>query len=107
MPNNGPLKMNKRPIKTALLIANDPEEARKIDEMFNDQGSYSFALTHLKRVADAETYCATHPVDVVLLDLGLLDSVGLEKLLRTQPARRALTVRTDLSPTTSGAFHHA
>jgi len=84
--------MNKRPIKTVLLIANDPEEARKIDEMFNDQGSYSFALTHLKRVADAETYCATHPVDVVLLDLGLLDSVGLEKLLRTQSARRASIV---------------
>jgi DNA-binding response OmpR family regulator len=78
--------MNKRPIKTVLLISNDPEEARKIGEMFNDQGSYSFALTCMEGVADAEAYFATHSVDVVLLDLVLLDSPGLEKLLRTHPA---------------------
>jgi len=42
--------MNKRPIKTVLLISKDPEDARKIGEMFNHQGSYSFALTCVERL---------------------------------------------------------
>jgi len=65
--------MGKNPDKTVLLIENDPEQTRVIRAMFGDQGSYSFVLTHAANLADAETYLAGHPVDVVLLDLGLPD----------------------------------
>ena len=61
------------PDKTVLLIENDREQTRAILAMFDDQGSHSFALTHVVCLADAETYLAGHSVDIVLLDLGLFD----------------------------------
>ena len=70
--------MGKNPDKTVLLIENDLEQARIIRAMFDDQGAYSFALTHVECLADAETYLAGHPIDIVLLDLGLTDPEGLE-----------------------------
>ena len=59
--------------KSVLLIENDPEQTRIIRAMFDDQAGCSFALTHVRCLADAETDLAGHPVDIVLLDLGLSD----------------------------------
>ena len=78
--------MGKNPDKIVLLIENDLEQARLIRAMFGDQGSHSFALTHVVRLADAETYLAGHPVDIVLLDLGLSDPEGLEAARRARAA---------------------
>jgi diguanylate cyclase (GGDEF)-like protein/PAS domain S-box-containing protein len=61
--------MPKKPNKTVLLIENDAEQARIIRAMFDDQSSHSFNLTHVESLADAETYLAGHPVDIVVLDL--------------------------------------
>ncbi len=76
--------MGKNPDKTVLLIENDLEQARLIRAMFGDQSSYSFALTHVASLADAETYLAGHPIDIVLLDLGLSDPEGLEAARRVR-----------------------
>ena len=76
--------MGKNPDKTVLLIENDREQTRIIRAMFDDQGSHSFALTHAACLADAETYLAGHSVDIVLLDLGLSDSEGLEAIRRAR-----------------------
>src|SRR5271166_6023304 len=84
--------MNKMPTKTVLLIENDPEEARLIGEMFNDQGSYSFALTHVESMADAETYLAGQSVSVVLLDLGCPDAPGFQAVLRAHAAARGASI---------------
>ncbi|MGA3033716.1 MAG: diguanylate cyclase [Terracidiphilus sp.] len=78
--------MGKNPDKTVLLIENDAEQTCIIRAMFDDQGSHSFKLTPVKCLADAQTYLAGHPVDVVLLDLGLSDPVGLEAVRRTRAA---------------------
>jgi diguanylate cyclase (GGDEF)-like protein/PAS domain S-box-containing protein len=78
--------MAKNPDKTVLLIENDPEQTRIIRAMFDDQGSYPFAVTHVEFLADAETYLAGHPVDIVLLDLGLPDPEGLESVRRARAA---------------------
>jgi diguanylate cyclase (GGDEF)-like protein/PAS domain S-box-containing protein len=80
------------PTKTVLLIENDPEEARLIGEMFNDQGSYSFALTHVDSMADAETYLAGQSVSVVLLDLGCPDAPGFQAVLRAHAAARGASI---------------
>src|ERR1700685_2013626 len=61
--------MPKKPNKTVLLIENDAGQARIIRAMFDDQGSPSCNLTHVESLADAETYLAGHPVDIVVLDL--------------------------------------
>src|SRR5580658_3212283 len=65
--------MGKNPDKTILLIENDREQTALISAMFDDQGSHSFKLTHVECLADAETYLARQPVDIVLLDLGSTD----------------------------------
>jgi diguanylate cyclase (GGDEF)-like protein/PAS domain S-box-containing protein len=76
--------MGKNPDKIVLLIENDLEQARLIRAMLGDQGSHSFTLTHVVRLADAETYLAGHSVDIVLLDLGLSDPEGLEAARRVR-----------------------
>ena len=78
--------MSKRSIKSVLLIEDNPGDARLIREMFNEQGSGNVGLTHVECMKDAEKHLADHPVDMILLDLGLPDTRGVEAVLRTHAA---------------------
>ena len=78
--------MGKNPDKTVLLIENDLKQARLISAMFDDQGPYSFALTQVASLADAETWLAGHSADIVLLDLGLPDPGGPDAVRRARAA---------------------
>jgi diguanylate cyclase (GGDEF)-like protein/PAS domain S-box-containing protein len=78
--------MGKSPDKTVLLIENDSEQTHIIRAMFDDQGAHSFRLTNVESLADAETYLEGHPIDIVLLDLGLTDPEGLEAVRRARAA---------------------
>jgi DNA-binding NtrC family response regulator len=85
--------MLKRPIKTVLLIENDAVEARLISAMFDDQDSYSFALSHVESIADAEAYLSGRAVSVILLDLGCCsDSSGFKTVLRTHAVARGASI---------------
>jgi diguanylate cyclase (GGDEF)-like protein/PAS domain S-box-containing protein len=85
--------MLKRPIKTVLLIENDALEARLISAMFDDQDSYSFALSHVESMADAEAYLSGRAVSVILLDLGCCsDSSGFKTVLRTHAVARDASI---------------
>lgn len=84
--------MMKRPIKTVLLIENNLEEARLIIDMFNNQGSYSFALTHVKCMADAEAHLAGQSVSAVLLDLDCPDASAEDAILRAHAAARGSSI---------------
>ena len=86
--------MGKNADKSVLLIENDPEETRVICAMFNDQGSPSFALTHVECLADAETYLVGNPVDIILFDLGLTHLEGPEavKWARTVAPRVSIVL---------------
>jgi diguanylate cyclase (GGDEF)-like protein/PAS domain S-box-containing protein len=85
--------MSTRPIKTVLLIQNDAEEARVIGNMFNDQGSYSFALTRVECMADAEAFLKAQSVSVVLVDLsGCSDATGDDAISRAHAAGRGAAV---------------
>ena len=76
-----------RPIKSVLLIEDDLDEARLIQEMFNDQGSYSFALTHVECMLEAVTYLGRHSVSVILMDLGSSSEIsGWEVIQSTRTA---------------------
>jgi len=78
--------MTRRPIKSMLLIEDNPGDARLIREMLKEQGSLSVKLKHVESMKDAEKYLAALPVDIILLDLGLPDVQGLDAVRRARKA---------------------
>jgi diguanylate cyclase (GGDEF)-like protein/PAS domain S-box-containing protein len=85
-------------IDTALLIEDNPGDARLLREMFNEQGSRNTELTIVRSMAEAERYLSGHAVDIILLDLGLPDAQGVAAVRRAHAAapRTPLVVLTGL-----------
>ena len=90
--------MNRIPNKAVLLIENDPENALLMREMFNHQGAYSFELTRVDSMADAEKYLAGQSVHVILLDLSCPDAPGFEAIMRAYAAGRGASIVLLASP---------
>ena len=80
------MRMTNRSIKSVLLVEDNLGDARLIREMFNEQGQRNVSLTHVECMKDAEKHLAEHAVDMILLDLGLPDTQGLEAVRRTRAA---------------------
>jgi PAS domain S-box-containing protein len=77
--------MTKSPM-TILLIEDNPGDARLIREMFRGPTSHPTSITHVTSMHEAETHVADHPMDIILLDLGLPDTQGLGAVRRTHLA---------------------
>ena len=94
--------MSDKTIKMLLVVEDNPGDARLIREMFNEQGLHKTEFTHVVCMKDAEEYLATNQVDIILLDLGLPDSHGLEAVRRARIAapRTPLVVLTGLDDET-------
>ena len=73
-------------ITKLLLIEDNPGDARLLREMFKEQGSNTTEVTHVESMAAAEKHLSAHAVDIILLDLGLPDSHGLEAVRRAHAA---------------------
>ena len=69
-----------RPLRV-LLIEDNPGDARLIREMLVEARAWPFDLLHADRLAAGLDQLAAGSIDVVLLDLGLPDSAGLETFL--------------------------
>src|ERR1700735_666832 len=78
--------MTEKSVKKLLVIEDNPGDARLLREMLNEGDSHDTELTHVDCMRDAEEYLATHPVDIILLDLGLSDAQGMEGVRRTRAA---------------------
>src|SRR3954462_9323713 len=65
-----------------LLIEDNPGDARLIEMMLQDAADGSFKVRRAERVEDAFKELASGGIDVVLSDLSLPDSHGLETFLR-------------------------
>jgi DNA-binding response OmpR family regulator len=76
--------MNKRSIEVLLLVEDNAADARLIREMFKEQGSQKIDLIHMECMTDAERYLAGNVVDIILLDLGLPDTQGLQAVRRAR-----------------------
>jgi signal transduction histidine kinase len=74
-----------------LLIEDDLAEARLLQEVLKSFNINHFNLVHVKRLQEALQHLAQNSCDVVLLDLTLPDSVGLNSL-------RAITQRLPAIP---------
>ena len=97
--------MAKKSIKTALLIEDNPGDARLLREMFVEQGSSDTELTIVRSMSEAEQHLASHTVDIILLDLGLPDAQGVAAVRRAHAAapRVPLVVLTGLDDETLAA----
>jgi len=69
-----------------LLIEDDPGDARLIREMLLSDGSGMFALTQCAYLESGMTALDEQAYDVILLDLTLPDSAGIDTLFKLQSA---------------------
>ena len=69
--------MPEKPIKI-LLVEDNPGDARLIKETLSEAASGQFELACTERLDLALAHVAQHEIDVILLDLALPDSSGLE-----------------------------
>jgi two-component system cell cycle sensor histidine kinase/response regulator CckA len=69
---------------TVLLVEDNPGDARLILELLGDLQSQAFDLERVDRLDDGIARLARAGVDVVLLDLGLPDSQGLDTFVRAR-----------------------
>lgn len=75
------------PLRASLLVVEDnPGEARLLQRLLDRREPSAFAITHVSLLEDALRKVAELPVDLILLDLFLPDSSGLETLVRMQRA---------------------
>ncbi|MBF0496986.1 MAG: response regulator [Deltaproteobacteria bacterium] len=77
--------MDKRQINI-LLIEDDPEDAEYLDELLAGDETLVFKTERAMRLESGLTRVLQGNLDVVLLDLGLPDSVGLDTFIRFHAA---------------------
>src|SRR5947208_13625198 len=69
---------------TVLLVEDNPGDARLILELLGEVQAQGFDLERVDRLDEAIARLARSGVDVVLLDLGLPDSQGLDTFVRVR-----------------------
>jgi two-component sensor histidine kinase len=69
---------------TILLIEDNPADVEMIREMLSDLKGSSFDIVCADRLSAAKPYFADSRIDIILLDLGLPDSQGLDTLRRVK-----------------------
>lgn len=87
-----------------LLVEDNPGDRRLICEMLAEARSVTFDIQHADRLQAGLEYLGENRVDVVLLDLGLPDSQGLETLSKmyTQVSEVPIVVLTGLDDEMTG-----
>jgi two-component system cell cycle sensor histidine kinase/response regulator CckA len=80
-----------------LLIEDDPADARLIRELLKETREMTFTVDGAETLAAGTARLAADGYDVVMLDLGLPDSVGLETVRRLNAAVKRLPVLIVLS----------
>ena len=69
-----------------LLVEDNPGDARLLREELAESGQRTWPMAHVQRLSEAVEKLGSEPFDVVLLDLSLPDSRGLETVTRTVDA---------------------
>ena len=68
--------------KNILLVEDNPGDARLIKEYLRDFSRIPSILNHVETLQAGLEFLEGNPIDVVLVDLGLPDSQGLESLVK-------------------------
>ena len=83
--------MDNKPLKI-LLVEDNPGDARLIEEMLRESGSIQFELIHRSRLDEAMKCLEEISFDVLLLDLNLPDSQGMETVTQIISAAPGLSI---------------
>jgi len=83
--------MDNNPLKI-LLVEDNPGDARLIEEMLRESGSIQFELIHRGRLDEAMKCLAEVSFDILLVDLNLPNSQGLETVTRIISAAPGLPI---------------
>jgi CheY-like chemotaxis protein len=78
--------MLRKSIKMLLLVEDNAGDARLFREMLDEYDGHVAVLTIVESMCDAETHLAENASDMILLDLGLPDSQGLDAVRRARLA---------------------
>lgn len=83
-----------------LLVEDNLKEAELFKELLSDTGGTSFELTHLQLLEETLTLLEKESFNVILMDLSLPDSQGLETIARVRSAleRSASLLQAPLTP---------
>ena len=84
-------KGNPQPIKV-LLIENDKGDADLVRELLLEERAWSFEVEWVSRLEKGLERLRLNEVEVVLLDLGLPDSQGLDTFLRLHDEKPSVPV---------------
>src|SRR3984885_10187464 len=76
--------MNNQPALQVLLVEDNSGDARLLREMFSEEETGSFELTHVLHLSEALRLLEKGGVDIVLLDMGLPDGHGLDTVRRAR-----------------------
>ena len=71
-----------------LLVEDNPGDARLVGEFLEETSPGRFCLTNVDRISKAKEALATGDFDVILLDLTLPDSNGIETYRKVAPLVR-------------------
>jgi signal transduction histidine kinase len=74
------------PIRTLLIIEDNPGDARLLCEMLAEDTSHRSELKHAGTIHEAERHLRDNSIDFIMLDLGLPDAQGLEAIRRIRLA---------------------
>ncbi|MFW6457386.1 MAG: PP2C family protein-serine/threonine phosphatase [Planctomycetota bacterium] len=90
--------MSKQTVKV-LLVEDDPDDAFLIHEMLGESRTVDFDLTHVTRLSEATESLDEQHYDIVLLDLTLPDSTGIDTFykLNASTPRPPIVVLTGLA----------
>lgn len=67
-----------------LLVEDDPNDARRLRELLAEETTFGFELREVASMSAAESYLAVERFDIIVLDLFLPDSSGMETYERTR-----------------------
>lgn len=68
-----------------LLIEDDPEDARYVRELLSEEMDCPFKVEQAGKLSEGIDRLSKGGIDIVLLDLGLPDSLGLETMVKMRP----------------------
>lgn len=93
------LTVKTSPLAKVLLIEDNPDDACLLREALNDFGDESIELVHAENLDQAAALISQGHFEVILLDLSLPDSQGIDTVLRAQAhaGRLPIVVLTGLS----------